>query len=183
MLNMILCTPEVNGQHHEGSGRRSCWQENSSRHGRRQHPGEVQWLAAGAGTGRIGHMDLWAPSNVPSLKALPMNTILTRSISVLVIVVATGAAVGQPPEEKKAFEPLVRPFDVWSIAFSKDGKIVAASGGMWDHPGEIGVWEFATRKPLARFPEDLGVASVALSPDGKLLASGSWTGNVRVRDW
>jgi WD40 repeat protein len=76
-----------------------------------------------------------------------------------------------------------RPFDVWSIVCARDGSIVAASGGMWDAPGEIGVWDLATRKPLARFTEDLGVASIALSPDARLLASGSWTGHIRVREW
>ena len=33
------------------------------------------------------------------------------------------------------------------------------------------------------FTEELGVASVALSPDGKRLATGSWAGHVRVWDW
>ena len=69
------------------------------------------------------------------------------------------------------------------MAVSPDGKIVAAGAGMWDQPGEIGVWDLATRKPLQHFAEDLGVASVALSPNGKLLASGGWTGHVRVCDW
>jgi WD40 repeat protein len=73
--------------------------------------------------------------------------------------------------------------DVWSVAVSQDGKVVAAGAGMWDQPGEIGVWNLATREPLQRFTEDLGVASVALSPDGKLLASGSWTGHARIYDW
>jgi serine/threonine protein kinase len=73
--------------------------------------------------------------------------------------------------------------DVWSVAVSQDGKTVAASAGMWDQPGEIGVWNLATREPLQHFSEELGVASVALSPDGKLLASGSWTGHVRIYDW
>ena len=63
------------------------------------------------------------------------------------------------------------------------GGTVYAGAGWWDQPGEIGVWDLATHKPLQRFTEDLGVASVALSPDGKLLASGSWTGHVRIRDW
>jgi serine/threonine protein kinase len=73
--------------------------------------------------------------------------------------------------------------DVWSVAISQDGKIVAASAGMWDQPGEIGVWNLATREPLQHFTEELGVASIALSPSGKLLASGSWTGHARVYDW
>jgi WD40 repeat protein len=73
--------------------------------------------------------------------------------------------------------------DVWSVAISQDGKTVAASAGMWDQPGEIGVWDLATRKPLQRFSEELGVASIALSPSGKLLATGSWTGHTRVYDW
>lgn len=73
--------------------------------------------------------------------------------------------------------------DVWSIAVAPDGKVVAAGAGWWDQPGEVGVWDLETYKPLRRFTEALGVASVAFSADGRLLASGSWSGNVRVRDW
>jgi RNA polymerase sigma factor (sigma-70 family) len=84
-----------------------------------------------------------------------------------------------PPAAALAQQP---PFDVFSVAFSKDGKFMAAGGGLWT-TGEIGVWDLETKKPLKRFAEDGGVASVAFSPDGKLLASGSETGYVRVRDW
>jgi serine/threonine protein kinase/sugar lactone lactonase YvrE len=89
----------------------------------------------------------------------------------------------QPDRDRPAPAPAGPDTDVWSVVVSQDGKVVAAGAGMWDKPGEIGVWDLATREPLQRFAEDLGVASVALSPDGKLLAAGSWTGWVRVYDW
>ncbi len=74
--------------------------------------------------------------------------------------------------------------DVWSIALSRDGQYLAASCGWWENcPGETGVWNLATRQPLQRFTEDRGIASVAFTPDGKRLASGSWTGRARVYDW
>ncbi len=73
--------------------------------------------------------------------------------------------------------------DVWSIVITPDGKHLAASAGLWDQPGEIGVWNLETLQPVQRFTEGLGVASIALSPDGKLLASGSWNGHVRIYDW
>jgi serine/threonine protein kinase len=80
-------------------------------------------------------------------------------------------------------EPAPPDSDVWCVACSPDGKVVAAGAGLWDKPGELGVWNLATREPLQRFVEDLGVSSVALSPDGKLLAAASWTGHVRVYEW
>jgi DNA-directed RNA polymerase subunit RPC12/RpoP len=87
------------------------------------------------------------------------------------------------PEQREPVVSATEKVDVFCVVVSKDGKIVVGGAGMWDQPGEIGVWEFATRAPLQRFAEDLGVAGVALSPNGKLLASGSWTGHVRVYDW
>jgi serine/threonine protein kinase len=95
--------------------------------------------------------------------------------------VPTAPKVDRAPREMPAVPPEKN--DVWSIAVSKDGKFVAAGAGYWDQPGEVGVWEVATRDPLQRFTEDLGVGCVALSPNGKLLATGSWTGHVRVYDW
>src|SRR5437588_852104 len=60
---------------------------------------------------------------------------------------------------------------------------IGAGAGRWEQPGEIGIWDATTYKPLQRFTEERGIASVALSPDGKLLASGGWDGHVRIRDW
>src|SRR5437870_3772814 len=54
-------------------------------------------------------------------------------------------AQAQPPNQ--AAKP---PEDVWSVAVSQDGKFLAAGAGWWDQPGEIGVWDLATRKPLQR---------------------------------
>lgn len=108
-------------------------------------------------------------------------TKLERFIPVAVLLLAAlGLPFGLTQQPKKA---AAINNDVWSIALSKDGKIAAASSGWWDQPGDIGVWNLETRKPLQRFAEDLGISSVALSSDGKLLASGSWTGHLRIYDW
>ena len=76
------------------------------------------------------------------------------------------------------------PCDVWSIAVSPNGKVVAAGAGWWDQqPGEIGIWDLATGQPLRRYPESRGIGSVIFSPDSKLLISGNWEHHVSIRDW
>jgi hypothetical protein len=92
-----------------------------------------------------------------------------------VLLLSATASLAQPPQPP--------PNEVWGLALSPDGKILAAGAGRWDVPGEVGVWDLATRQPLRRFSESLGVASVAFSADGRLLAMGSWNGHVRVREW
>ncbi|HEY1380011.1 MAG TPA: protein kinase, partial [Gemmataceae bacterium] len=96
------------------------------------------------------------------------------------------SGAGQLTTDRSAAPPNLAtapPFDVWGAAASPDGKILAAGGGLWEQPGEIGVWDLQSYKPLKKFAEGRGIASVALSPDGKLLASAGWDGFVRVRDW
>jgi serine/threonine protein kinase len=85
-----------------------------------------------------------------------------------------GAPAADSPESRS---------DVWSVAVSRDGRFLAAGGGWWDGPGEAGVWELATRQPLQHFADDRGFGSVAFSPDGKLLALGSWSSHVHLLDW
>ena len=76
--------------------------------------------------------------------------------------------------------------DVWSVAFSPDGKTLATSAGdltktFTPLSGEIKLWDLATGKELVHLKvHPWYVTSLAFSPDGKTIASGSWaTGDYR----
>ncbi len=76
---------------------------------------------------------------------------------------------------------------VWTIAFSPDGRYLAAGEGDGDGPGRVRVWDLATRKLAASLDADPKlVYSVVFSPDNQTLASGGWGGQIRlwrVSDW
>jgi WD40 repeat protein len=68
---------------------------------------------------------------------------------------------------------------VASVAFSPDGKILAA--GSWDNT--VRLWDVNTWKELATLEgHELEVFSVAFSPDGKILATGSKDTTIRLWD-
>jgi WD40 repeat protein len=64
---------------------------------------------------------------------------------------------------------------VTCVAFSADGRRLAASGGVPGEAGEIRIWDLAKRtsRALTGAHSDV-VYSVAWSPDGKTLAAGSY---------
>jgi RNA polymerase sigma factor (sigma-70 family) len=74
------------------------------------------------------------------------------------------------------------------VAFSPDGRLLAAGSGYTDG-GEknIRLWETATGKLLHQFKppraaQDGGIPCLTFSPDGRLLATGDWSGDVDLWD-
>jgi len=71
-----------------------------------------------------------------------------------------------------------------SLAFSPDGSLLAAGGGVPSRAGEITLWRVATGERLAEMPQPPSDAVLALefSPAGELLAAASADRTVRVYD-
>ncbi len=83
---------------------------------------------------------------------------------------------------------------VLSVAFSADGKYVISIGGCDEQvhisgdgtnanvckSGTVRVWDAANGREVTRMTHESGVYVMALSPDGKYMASGSWGMTARV---
>jgi dipeptidyl aminopeptidase/acylaminoacyl peptidase len=73
--------------------------------------------------------------------------------------------------------------DVTDVAFSRDGKLLAAACG---EPGLFGlavVWDTKTWKPVAKLKgHHDGLYCVAISPDGRTLATGSYDQKIKLWD-
>ncbi|MEK7676244.1 MAG: protein kinase [Verrucomicrobiota bacterium] len=71
--------------------------------------------------------------------------------------------------------------EMTSVAFSPDGKYLATGEGR----GRVTIWDLATTQAVAHAESQLiGAVPLQFSPDGRLLASGTWSeGGLRLWDW
>jgi WD40 repeat protein len=72
-------------------------------------------------------------------------------------------------------------FDVHSVAFSPDGKLLA-SGRQYARPGHLVIWDMSNANRRITAPNTTGAWCVAFLPNGRTLASGSNNGQVTLWD-
>jgi len=73
---------------------------------------------------------------------------------------------------------------LWTVVFSPNGKTLAVTAG-WDNPrepGELVLWDVATRQTKLIWRQEATIRTAAFSGDGKLLAIGDFAGATRLLD-
>lgn len=90
------------------------------------------------------------------------------------------ARIWEIPSGRKVRELKGHKCGVFSVAYSPDGRVIATGGGgivrgtSWRYDNAIRTWDAQTGRQISRFGEDLFfVDTLAFSPDGRFLASGS----------
>jgi len=106
-----------------------------------------------------------------------------RLLQFLVCFASLANAVGSAGPPEALIGKLDCPDRVIDVAFSPDGRLLAAGYG-WNKEGGVRIWSVADRSVVASLVAGAGehadVRRVASSPDGKLFAAANWDGDVML---
>jgi WD40 repeat protein len=147
------------------------------------------WISAGAPAPTESAAPTLATPPIPSI--LPQVPVVSPVASVKFSPDSGILAVGGYQEvrliQASTGKPVARltghADEVRSIAFSPDGKMVAAAGGQPQRGGEIKIWDVQSHQLLRTLSGHKDcIYSVAWSPDGRLIASGSYDKMVKIWD-
>ena len=80
--------------------------------------------------------------------------------------------------------PLLEAVDeqVFALAFSPTGEHLVTAGAGGQLPGQVKIWDVASRQLISKARKIRGTRSIAVSPDGRTLACGEVGGAVTLRD-
>ena len=111
----------------------------------------------------------------------PCCVAFSPNSKVLVLVGSSGTVYLWDVASGRAFgNPLRGEGNVYSLALSPDGKVLAMSQG---NANTVQMWDLASRLPLnERLKDFKGEDPVAFSPDGKTLAAADQNGTIRLLD-
>jgi geranylgeranyl transferase type-2 subunit beta len=141
------------------------------------------WLASGSSDGTI---IVWSTQTNTPLRTLNATTAEVRSIALSDdgALLAAGLRYGTvkiwtTADWNERFA-LPGQGDMCAVAFSPNGKLLAATEGDWNRGGLIKMLDAATGKPVARLQHTGEITSVAFSRAGDVLAAGAADKTVRL---
>jgi len=161
--------------------------------GKKLADGEIEiirkWIDAGAKPPAPGEVVAKRAPAVPDIKPRKAVTPLISALAyrpdskllalgtfkdVRLVEPETGKAVATLPGESE---------DVRAVAFSPDGKLLAAAGGLPARSGEVKIWDIEKRAPLRTIAGHADcIYAVGFAPDGKSVATASYDKLIKLWD-
>lgn len=147
-----------------------------------------RWIDAGAkapAAGEVAVKPAAAPKIAPRVAVKPQVFSLAYSPSGNLLAIGGWKEVRlQDPATLKDIARLPEHADVVrAVAFSKDGKYLAAAGGAPGKRGEVLIWDVAAKTKVATISgHSDSIYSAAFSPDGKIIATSSYDKLVKLWD-
>jgi hypothetical protein len=161
--------------------------------GKKLADGEIEiirkWIDAGAKPPGPGEVATKGAAAIPDIKprtaVKPLISALAYRLDGKLLALGTFKEVRLvEPETGKIVATLPgEAEDVRAVAFSRDGKLLAAAGGLPARGGEMKIWDVEKRTPLRTIAGHADcIYAVEFTPDGKAVATASYDKLIKLWD-